>query len=126
VAQEKSDSNLAERIKTMRTQRGWSQVQLSQASGLSLRTVQRTEKSGRCSPKTLLAIAAALETDVCELIALAPSDEANRKGTFGLSALHVRLVSAALVFVSLLCVLRTSAPMNLVSQRRGICFRRVP
>lgn len=56
----------AQRIRSLREQRGWSQEQLADVSGLSARTIQRVEASGTASLETRMALAAALE--------LAPSD----------------------------------------------------
>jgi len=50
-------------IKKLRNDRAWSQEQLSTISGLSLRTVQRIEKEGRCSQDSKKALAVAFEID---------------------------------------------------------------
>lgn len=51
-------------IKTMRLSRGWSQEQLADFSGLSVRTVQRLERGHSTGLESLKCIAAAFEVDV--------------------------------------------------------------
>ena len=46
------------KIKFERQQRAWSQAQLAESSGMSLRTVQRIEKNGRSSLESAKALAA--------------------------------------------------------------------
>ncbi|NHO85371.1 helix-turn-helix transcriptional regulator [Pseudoteredinibacter isoporae] len=50
-------------LKRVRKDKLWSQEQLAEASGLSLRTIQRIESSGSAAMDSLAAIASALETD---------------------------------------------------------------
>ena len=61
---------LAVKIKIERQMRSWSQIQLAEAAGLSLRTVQRVETDGHCSAETLLAIAGAFNLDIREFTSL--------------------------------------------------------
>jgi len=55
---------ISEQVRIIRQERSWSQAQLAEAADLSLRTIQRVERSGRCSAETLLAIAGAFDIDV--------------------------------------------------------------
>ena len=55
-----------QKVKDERAGRGWSQQHLADASGLSLRTVQRVENLGVASSETLLALQATLETGLEE------------------------------------------------------------
>jgi len=55
-------------LREKRSQRHWSQSDLSEASGLSLRTVQRMETEGRCSIDSIQAIAAAFDLSVDEFL----------------------------------------------------------
>ncbi|WP_353860731.1 helix-turn-helix transcriptional regulator [Azospirillum formosense] len=48
------------RLTSERRRRGWSQEHLAEASGISVRTVQRLERSGAATPASLMAMAAAL------------------------------------------------------------------
>ncbi len=54
-------------IKGLRQQRNWSQEQLAEFSGLSLRTIQRIESGNQLSFESLQALAAVFEIAVAEL-----------------------------------------------------------
>lgn len=58
----------ASRIRGERELRAWSQEQLAEVSGLSLRTVQRVETSGSASFETARSLAAVLGINVAELL----------------------------------------------------------
>ena len=55
------DSSLL--IQKLRLQRGWSQEQLAELAGLSVRTIQRAERGQNPSAESLKAIAAVLDVD---------------------------------------------------------------
>ena len=50
-------------IRELRTSRGWTQQQLADVTGLSLRTIQRVELQGNASMETLNALCATLEVE---------------------------------------------------------------
>jgi transcriptional regulator with XRE-family HTH domain len=54
-------------IQKLRLQRGWSQEQLAEVSGLSVRTIQRLERGQTASLESLKALGAAFEIDFSEL-----------------------------------------------------------
>ena len=54
-------------IKGLRQERNWSQEQLAELSGLSLRTIQRVESSNRVSVETLRTLAVAFDMEVVAL-----------------------------------------------------------
>ena len=54
-------------IRKLRLQQGWSQEQLAEMSGLSIRTVQRIERGQKPGLESLKSLAAVLETTVAEL-----------------------------------------------------------
>jgi transcriptional regulator with XRE-family HTH domain len=54
-------------IQKLRLQRGWSQEQLAQMSGLSVRTIQRIERGQGASPESLKSLAAVFEIDFSQL-----------------------------------------------------------
>jgi len=54
-------------IQKLRLQRGWSQEQLAELSGLSPRTIQRLEKGQTASIESLKALAAVFEVDFSRL-----------------------------------------------------------
>lgn len=54
-------------VHKLRLQRGWSQEQLADLSGLSVRTIQRIERGGSASVESLKALAAVFEVDFRQL-----------------------------------------------------------
>ena len=60
------------RVRELRLARGWSQAQLAELSGLSIRTVQRVEQGAHPGLDSLRRLAAVLGVDVAEL---QPADE---------------------------------------------------
>ena len=54
-------------IQTLRLKRGWSQQQLAEASGLSVRTIQRIETGHPASTESLKSLAAVFEVDFSTL-----------------------------------------------------------
>ena len=65
----------AELVKQLRKEKSWTQEQLAQVSGISLRTVQRIEKQGVCSLESRQALASVFEVSASEL----QSDEEEKK-----------------------------------------------
>lgn len=58
----------ADRIIALRKEKAWSQQHLSDTSSLSLRTIQRVEKTAKASNETIRSIASAFEVDVKTLL----------------------------------------------------------
>lgn len=54
-------------IRKLRLKKGWSQEQLAQMSGLSVRTIQRIERGKRAGLESLKALGAVFETDLTHL-----------------------------------------------------------
>ena len=54
-------------IRKLRIQRGWSQDQLAQMTGLNIRTIQRIERGQTPSLESLKAFAAVFETEIYTL-----------------------------------------------------------
>lgn len=54
-------------IKKMRLEKGWSQEDLANFSGLSVRSIQRIEKGSKASVETLKSLAAVFEVDFNQL-----------------------------------------------------------
>jgi len=54
-------------VKALRTQRNWSQEQLAHFSGLSIRTIQRTENNEKVALESLKSLAAVFEISLTEL-----------------------------------------------------------
>lgn len=55
-------------LKTQRDTRAWSQTQLAEVTGLSLRTIQRIEKSGVASQESAKSLASVYECSITELL----------------------------------------------------------
>ena len=58
----------AQNLKTLRTRRGWTQQQLAEITSLSLRTIQRIEKTGLISLESLGAVCSVFEIQNSELL----------------------------------------------------------
>jgi transcriptional regulator with XRE-family HTH domain len=54
-------------VRKLRLQRGWSQDQLAQMSGLSIRTIQRIERGQNPGLDSLKSLAAVFEVDISDL-----------------------------------------------------------
>jgi transcriptional regulator with XRE-family HTH domain len=57
------------RLKELRTARAWSMEQLAGRAGVTVKTSQRAERTGKVTTSTLIAIAEALEVPVGDLFA---------------------------------------------------------
>lgn len=63
------------RIRALREQRAWSQEQLAEVAGISVRTIQRAETSGNASAETRMALAAALDVPLQAFAPVVPAQE---------------------------------------------------
>ena len=54
-------------VRKLRMERGWSQEQLAQLSGLNIRTIQRVESGNKPGLETLKALAAVFDIDINQL-----------------------------------------------------------
>jgi transcriptional regulator with XRE-family HTH domain len=54
-------------IRKLRLQRGWTQEQLAEMSGVSVRSIQRVERGQNCSLESLKCLAAVFEVDLSAL-----------------------------------------------------------
>lgn len=68
-------------IQKMRLQRGWSQQQLADASGLSARTIQRIESGHAASVESLKSLAAVFEVHFLTLTETAMKDDTTKNET---------------------------------------------
>jgi transcriptional regulator with XRE-family HTH domain len=66
-----------EKIKKLRQDKGWSQQVLAQVSGLSLRTIQRSEAESSCAAETALALASSFDVTPAELQLQLPDPQAS-------------------------------------------------
>ena len=91
----------AERIRTLREQRAWSQEHLATVAGLSTRTLQRIEAGASASQETSLALAAALEVPVSALSNVSAEGNAGVPATNGPQAKVPSWVMMGLLLVLL-------------------------
>jgi transcriptional regulator with XRE-family HTH domain len=119
-----TDEDVNMLIQKLRLQRGWSQEQLAEVSGLSVRTIQRLERGQPGSLETMNALAAVFEIDLDRLKEPTmdtprpplPADEA-------LALAHVRKVKAFYVnLTSYLIVMPALAALNWFSYPQYLWF----
>jgi transcriptional regulator with XRE-family HTH domain len=126
-------------IQKLRLQRGWSQEQLAELSGLSVRTIQRLERGQAASVESLKALGAAFEIDFSHLKepemstnAEIPDDPAAVRGATlnrGLSAeealalAHVRKLKGFYIHLTIFCiVIGFLAIVNLMTYHHYLWF----
>lgn len=71
-----------ETLKNQRDRRAWSQTQLAEVSGLSLRTIQRIEKTGVASQESAKSLASVYECSITELVAKSAPSQVEGKFSF--------------------------------------------
>jgi transcriptional regulator with XRE-family HTH domain len=83
-------------VQKLRLQRGWSQEQLAELSGLSTRTIQRLERGQSASAESLKAVASVFEIDFSTLRETKMDDPANPnvRADEALALAHVRKIKA--------------------------------
>jgi len=116
-------------IQKMRLQRGWSQEQLAEISGVSVRTVQRLERGQPGSLETLKALAAVFDTDLDSLkepsmdAARSPHSSAALPPDEALALAHVRKVKGFYVHLTqYVVVMAILAAINLVGYPQYLWF----
>lgn len=77
------------KIKALRESRAWSQSQLADVSGVSLRTIQRIEKSGNASLESIKAICATFNIQLNEITAEQLLDEKLAQGNSVISRFKI-------------------------------------
>jgi len=108
-------------IQKLRLQRGWSQEQLAELSGLSVRTIQRIERGQTASVESLKALASVFEIDFSALKEPpmdAPS-QPNIRADEALALRHVRKVKAFYThLIQYGAIIALLAVVNLVTSAR--------
>ena len=66
----------AQLIRKLREDRAWSQEHLAAVAGVSARTIQRVEAEGSASRETRMAIASALDIELCQINQVAGTEAA--------------------------------------------------
>lgn len=106
-------------IKKLRLQRAWSQEQLAECSGISVRTIQRLEKGGQMSLESRKAIAATFDLDASDFIepektasskASAVSEQQTRKEIRNLKRFYTKLIQYGFLMTFLLVINLISSP----------------
>lgn len=111
-------------IQKLRLQRGWSQEQLAEVSGLSVRTVQRLERGQPGSLESMNALAAVFEIDLDRLKEpTMDTPRTNLPPDEALALAHVRKVKAFYVnLTSYLVVIPGLAAINLFGYPQYLWF----
>jgi transcriptional regulator with XRE-family HTH domain len=88
-------------VQKLRLKRGWSQQQLAELSGLSVRTIQRIEGGSPASTETLKSLASVFEIDFSELTQEQPMPEiTHSENEERLALAHVRRVKGFYIHLS--------------------------
>lgn len=111
-------------IQKLRLQRGWSQEQLAEVSGLSVRTIQRLERGQPGSLESMNALAAVFETDLDRLKEPSmDSPQSDVRPDEALALAHVRKVKGFYVHLTqYLIVIPILTAINLVSYSSYLWF----
>lgn len=98
-------------LKQKRLERGWTQLQLAEFSGLSLRTIQRLEKGSTATKETLKCLASVFEVNVADLGISEAIDESRLSDEEKMELDHIRRIRlfaieliAYLTVVPLICL----------------------
>jgi transcriptional regulator with XRE-family HTH domain len=111
-------------VRKLRLRKGWSQEQLADASGLSVRTIQRIERGDTPGLETLKSLAAVFETDVSTLReehdmsaqatpSITPEERSALRHVRKLRGFYIHLMIYAVVICAL-------AALNLITQPRHL------
>jgi transcriptional regulator with XRE-family HTH domain len=95
-------------IKTQRSNRAWSQTQLAEVSGLSLRTIQRIEKTGVASLESVKSLSSVYEIDIKDI------QKCLNKPAYSLKSKLVTLFGAVGIILSGLVMLPATAQSIMV------------
>jgi transcriptional regulator with XRE-family HTH domain len=112
-------------VQTMRLQRGWSQQQLADISGLNVRTIQRIESGESASLESFKALGAAFNVDFSELQENAVRDIANNpeQTEIALAYSHVRQIRRFYTSVMMyVVVMGMLIAINLLTHPRFLWF----
>ena len=86
-----------ETLKSQRDSRAWSQTQLAEVSGLSLRTIQRIEKTGVASQESAKSLAAIYECSITDLVASSLPLKKEDKFSFRQMSARAKLIHATVL-----------------------------
>lgn len=111
-------------IQKLRLQRGWSQEQLAEASGLSVRTIQRLERGQPASLESAKALAAVFEIDLSRLQEPAmDADPSDIRPDEAIALAHVRKVKGFYIHLTqYVIVIALLAAINLTTSSGYLWF----
>jgi transcriptional regulator with XRE-family HTH domain len=92
-----------ETLKNQRDSRAWSQTQLADVSGLSLRTIQRIEKTGVASQESAKSLASVYECSITELVVKNISSQLEGKFSISKMSSKAKIIHLS-VLIPVLCV----------------------
>src|SRR5476649_1984978 len=107
-------------IQKLRLQRGWSQEQLAEISGLSVRTIQRIERGQTASVESLKSLGAAFEIDFSALKEpdMLTTENQSLSADEALALAHVRKLRGFYIHLAQYCiVIAFLAVVNLLTTR---------
>jgi transcriptional regulator with XRE-family HTH domain len=78
------------KLKDQRDSRAWSQTQLAEVSGLSLRTIQRIEKTGVASQESAKSLASVYKCSITDLVANNPLTPLRKDDKFSIQKISSR------------------------------------
>ncbi len=104
-----------DKLKKQRTERIWSQEQLAEAAGLSLRTIQRIEKGKLASRESALSIAEAFGIEIDTLMVSTHSEHGKLEALEKEKKFLQFKMSSVIHLVSYLLVMAILLPINLAS-----------
>ena len=119
------------RLITERQQRAWSQTQLAEISGLSLRTIQRIEKSGKASLESVKALASVYSLHITDLRIVNSDEVSLRDNTqpivvnFCFLSLQAKVLTTTVFILSslvFLFMLWTNIPPAWINELRSSIF----
>lgn len=109
-------------VRKLRLQKGWSQDQLAQLSGLSIRTIQRIERGHNAGLESWKSLAAVFETDIStlkqeqvmtETIKLSEAEQEAITYVRDIKGFYAHLISYVVVILGLLVINLLTNPHNL-------------
>lgn len=111
-------------VRKLRLQKGWSQDQLAQMSGLSIRTIQRIERGHNAGLESWKSLAAVFETDIStlkqepimtETIKLSETEQEAITYVRDIKGFYAHLISYVVVILGLLVI-------NLLTNSNNLWF----
>lgn len=84
-----------QKLKQARHNKGWTQQHMADASELSLRTIQRLEKTGNIAAESLQAVCAVLEVSPTDLLITPAAQSSHKDMQIHLTSFKLSLIGTA-------------------------------